>query len=200
MATARAGTQQPRGRGGDAANGSWKGFDHGHSNVAGVQRGGVRGRTATTNLTTPWRIAITVMIGSGLALVIVGLWHALAAEVGSRARLQSLEQIRAHHGSVQAYQVSLAAVAAGRLQDARRLVAIALALLLAGVLLTWWAPAAPADGPPAYLKVTHGDSTTCGALASADHGNIRLTVTGAHDPLLIPMDSVTSMTVAAACR
>jgi hypothetical protein len=156
------------------------------------------GRTATTALTTPWRAVVTITIGGGLALVIVGLWHALAAEVGSKARPQSLEQIRAHHASVQAYQVALAATAAERLQDARRLVAIALALLLAGVLLTWWAPAAPPD-PPAYLKVTHGGSSACGALASADDGSIRLTVTGAHDPLLIPLDSVTSMTVTAAC-
>jgi hypothetical protein len=156
------------------------------------------GRTATANLTTGWRAAVTVTIGGGLTLVIVGLWHALAAEVGSRARLQSLEQIRAHHASVQAYQVGLAAAAADRLQDARRLVAIALALLLTGVLLTWWAPAAPAD-PPAYLKITRTGGSVCGVLASADNGSIRLTAPGAHDPLVIPMATVTSMTVTAAC-
>jgi hypothetical protein len=156
------------------------------------------GRTTTTDLTTGWRAAVTATIGGGLALAIVGLWHALAAEAGSKTRLQSLDQIRTQYASVQAYQVGLAATAANRLQDARRLVATALALLLTGVLLTWWAPAAPAN-PPAYLKVTHGGTSTCGTLISADHGKIRLTVTGAHDPLAIPMNSVTSMTMTAAC-
>jgi hypothetical protein len=156
------------------------------------------GRTATTELTTPWRTAVTITIGGGIALAILGLWHALAAEAGSKTRLQSLNQIRAHHASVQAYQVGLAATAAERLQHARRLVAIALTLLLTGVLLTWWAPTAPTD-PPAYLTITHSNNNTCGALVSADGGTIRLTVTGAHNPLLIPMDSVTNMTITTAC-
>jgi hypothetical protein len=156
------------------------------------------GRTATTELTTPWRAAVTITIGGGLALVIVGLWHALAAEVGSKARLQTLEQIRANHASVEAYQVGLAAAAAHRLQDARRLVAIALTLLLTGVLLTWWAPTAPAN-PPAYLKVTSTGGTVCGVLASADGGIIRLNVTGTHDPVAVPVTTMTNMTVTTAC-
>jgi hypothetical protein len=112
--------------------------------------------------------------------------------------LQSLEQIRTQHASVQAYQVGLAATAAARLQYARRLVAIALALLLTGVLLTWWAPPAPAD-PPAYLNITRTNGSACGVLTSADNGNIRLTVPGAHDPLVISMTTVTSMTMTATC-
>jgi hypothetical protein len=70
----------------------------------------------------------------------VGLWHSLAAEVGARIRLHSLDDIRARHASVQAYQVGQAAAAGRRLQTARTLVATALALLLIGVFLTWWAP------------------------------------------------------------
>ena len=104
----------------------------------------LKGRTDTTNLTVPWRIAVTLAIGSGLALAIVGLWHALAAEVGARTRLHTLDDIRARHASVQAYQVGQAAAAGRRLQTARILVAAALGLLLIGVLLTWWAPATPA--------------------------------------------------------
>lgn len=117
------------------------------------------GRTATTTLALPWRIAVTVAIGAGLALAIVGLWHTLAAEVGARTRLHTLDDIRARYASVQAYQAGQAASAGRRLQTARTLVAAALGLLLTGVLLTWWAPAAPTK-PPAYLKVTRPGGTS----------------------------------------
>jgi hypothetical protein len=42
-------------------------------------------------MTIPWRIAVTLAIGAGLALPIVGLWHTLAAEVGANTRLYILE-------------------------------------------------------------------------------------------------------------
>jgi hypothetical protein len=44
-------------------------------------------------------MAVTLAIGGGLALAIVGLWHALAAEVGARTRLHTLalqQQARGH--------------------------------------------------------------------------------------------------------
>jgi hypothetical protein len=158
----------------------------------------VTGRTQATTLAVPWRIAVTVAIGAGLALAIVGLWHTLAAEVGARARVHTLEDIRARYASVQAYQVGQAAAAGRRLQVARALVAAALALLLAGVLLTWWAPAAPAT-PPAYLKVSRPGSVVCGTLDSANGGVLRLTVVGVHAPVAIPLTTVTNLAVTAAC-
>jgi hypothetical protein len=133
----------------------------------------LKGRTDTTDLAFPWRIAVTLAVGGGLALAIVGLWHALSAEVGARARLHTLDDIRARYASVQAYQVGQAAAASRRLQTARSLVAAALGLLLAGVLLTWWAPAAPAK-PTAYLKVTLSGGSMCGTLASVDGGHAAL--------------------------
>jgi hypothetical protein len=156
------------------------------------------GRSATTTLSLPWRIAVTLAIGAGLALAIVGLWHTLAAEVGARARLHTLDDIRARYASVQAYQVGQAAAAGRRLQTARTLVAAALGLLLTGVLLTWWAPAAHAR-PPAYLKVTRPGGTVCGILKSADGGTLRLTVTGMHQPVAIPLTTVTNLAVTPAC-
>jgi hypothetical protein len=156
------------------------------------------GQKTTTDLTFPWRVAVTLAIGWGLGLAILGLWHALAAEVGARTRLQSLEDIRARYASVQAYQVGLAAAAGHRLQAARTLSAAALGLLLTGVLLTWWAPRAPAD-PPAYLTVTRPGGIICGVLASADGGLLRVRVAGAHDPVTIPLSTVTNLAVATNC-
>lgn len=158
----------------------------------------VKGRTDTTALALPWRITVTLAIGAGLTLAITGLWHILAAEVGARARLLTLDDIRAQYASVQAYQVGQAAAAGRRLQTARALVAAALGLLLIGVLLTWWAPAAPAK-PPAYLKVARYGGTVCGVLESADGGTLRLTVPGVHEPVAIPLTTVTNLAVTPAC-
>jgi len=158
----------------------------------------LKGRADTTNLALPWRIAVTVAIGAGLALAILGLWHALAAEVGARTRLHTLDEIRAQYASVQAYQVGQAAAAGRRLQAARTLVAAALGLLLTGVLLTWWAPAAPTK-PPAYLKITRPGGTVCGTLNSADGGILRLTIAGAHAPVTIPLTTVTNLAVTPTC-
>jgi hypothetical protein len=158
----------------------------------------ITGRTATAQLTTPWRIAVTAAIGGGLALALIGLWLALAAEVGARIRLQTLDGIRARYASVQAYLVGQAAGAGQRLQTAKTLVALALGLLVTGVLLTWWAPAVP-KSPPAYLQVTSRGSTVCGTLQSADGGVVRLSVTGAHQPAAIPFSTVTNMAVVAGC-
>jgi hypothetical protein len=156
------------------------------------------GRTATTTMAIPWRVAVTLAVGGGLTLAIAGLWHTLAAEAGARTRMVTLDDIRARYASVQAYQVGQAAAADRRLQAARTLSAAALGLLLTGVLLTWWAPPA-ATAPPAYLKVTFPGGTACGTLQSADGGTLRLTVTGMHEPIAVPLTAITNLAVTAAC-
>jgi hypothetical protein len=159
----------------------------------------ITGRTSTTGIPVLWRIGVTAAIGGGLLLALAGLWIALAAEVGTRVRVQSLDQIRTGYASVQAYLVGQAKAAGERLQLARTLVGIALVLLVTGVLLTWWAPAAP-QSPPAYLKVAQkGGGSVCGTLQSADGGVLRLTVAGAHQPATVPLTSVTNLAVVASC-
>jgi hypothetical protein len=136
----------------------------------------VTGRTSATTLTAPWRAGVTLAIGGGLALAIVALWHALAAEAGARIRLLTLDAIRAEYASVQAYQVGQAAAAGRRLHTARILAAVAMALLLTGVLLTWWAPATRAT-PSASLNVTGTGVTTCRIVQPVGRGTLRLPVT-----------------------
>lgn len=100
----------------------------------------IKGRSTTADLPAWWRAAITVPIGLGLGLLVAGLWQALAAQAGAAPEALTLDQIHARYGSIQSFHVSTAARAAGPLALARRLVAVALALLLVGVTLTWWAP------------------------------------------------------------
>jgi len=158
----------------------------------------IQGRTATADLTAGWRAAVTALIGGGLVAAVVGLWQALSAEAGTRTATQTLADIHTRHASVLAYQVALAGVAGASLRRARNAVATALGLLLTGVMLTWWAPAAPAE-PPAYVVVHTADSTTCGKLSTADGGWLRISVAGAHEPAVIPLAAVRNLAVVASC-
>jgi hypothetical protein len=157
----------------------------------------IKGKDTTSALTTEWRVAVTVLLGGGLIVAVLGLWQVLGAQAGM-PKTVTLEQIHRSHTSVVAFEVAIAADAAGGIRRAQRLVAVALAMLIVGVFATWWAPA-PAAKPPAYLKVTYGEKTACGELRSADNGVVRLKVSGANDPVGIPVGTVTNMAVVAGC-
>jgi hypothetical protein len=158
----------------------------------------ITGRTATDDLTSGWRCALTLLIGGGLLLAMIGLWQALAAEAGTNSKMSTLQEIRKMHGTLEGYETHLAAVAARRLRWAQRAVATAVLVLLAGVAATWWAPPAPPT-PPAYLIVTQGVDVTCGVLESADGGRLRLNVPGTHEPVVIPLAQVTNLALTHAC-
>jgi hypothetical protein len=159
----------------------------------------IKGRDTTAGLPTSWRVLVTVLIGGGLALAVAGLWRVLAAQAGTRYRLSTRQDIRRTYGTVEAYQLAVADQATDTLHTGRRLVVAALVLLLGGVGASWWAPPAPTD-PPAYLKVTYSNTSACGVLRSADGGLIRLTVTGNHDPIAIPLTQITNLAVVARCE
>ncbi|RLK58769.1 hypothetical protein [Actinokineospora cianjurensis] len=154
----------------------------------------LQGRRATADLTPWWLLAVTVLIGGGLACCAAGLWRVLAAEAGSRTTTLTLADIHTRHGSVAAYQAALAVKAGKQLRQARGLVAVALCLLFAGTAATWWAPPAPK-----LLKVTHGGTTTCGPLQSADGGRVRITLPGTNAFSDIRFTDVTGIAVVPSC-
>jgi hypothetical protein len=158
----------------------------------------IKGRDTTSGLTGSWRATVTVLVGGGLLLAVVGLWQALAAEAGTDPKKQTLHDIRAGYGTLAAYQVHLADVAARRLQWGQRIVAAAVAFLLVGIAVTWWAPAA-APTRPAYIRVTYSHVRVCGALRSSGAGQLHLTVLGSRKPVDIPFPEITNLAVASSC-
>ena len=74
------------------------------------------------------------------------------------------------------YEAHLADSAAGQLQWGIRAAAAAIALLFAGIVVTWVAPAAAPSGPA--LVAVHGGAVTCGTLTPAPQGGLRLTIAG----------------------
>jgi hypothetical protein len=125
----------------------------------------IKGPSTTAGLATGWRFAVTLLLGGGLILAVVGLWLALAAEAGTDPEKQTLQDIRAAHGTLTGYEVHLAAKSADRLQWGRRIVAVAVLLLLAGIGVTWLAPSTT-PSPPAHINVGHG-KITCLTVAIA---------------------------------
>ncbi|WP_329171362.1 hypothetical protein [Streptomyces sp. NBC_01477] len=159
----------------------------------------VKGRTTAADLPVGWRLAVTVLIGGGLALAVAGLWHALAAQAGSRSLAVTLADIHREYGSLDAFHLATAIRAARLLTRARRAVALALACLFAGIALTWWAPGETAGHDSGRLRVTYGTGTVCGTFVSSGGDVLRLAVAGQSAPAAVPLAGVTSITPVAAC-
>ena len=158
----------------------------------------IKGRDTTAGLADGWRATVTVLIGGGLLLAVVGLWQALAAEAGTDPKKQTLQSIRNLHGTLTAYEVHLAAQAARRLEWGRRAVAGAVVFLLAGIAVTWWAPSAT-PSTSAYIAVTSGHTTTCGTPQPASPGQLRLLVPGSHHLIVLPFSQITTLAVTTSC-
>jgi hypothetical protein len=166
----------------------------------------VSGRTTVAELSTGWRAAVTTAVGGSLVLIVWALWVTLTVEAGGRrVRTLTLEEMLGNrHATVAAFQAAESRQARNALHRAGTAGAAALILLLAGILLTWWAPAAPKT-PPAQVLVTRTDPaggdgpTSCGALLSADGGQIRLAVAGRHDPVVVPLSGIANLTVVGVC-
>ncbi|HEY8044963.1 MAG TPA: hypothetical protein VIF35_11905 [Streptosporangiaceae bacterium] len=158
----------------------------------------IKGRDTAGGLAPGWRAVITILIGGGLALAIVGLWQALGAEAGTNVKPEDLDDIRRENKTLDVYLLGLARGAARKLQWGRYTVAAALICLLAGIIVTWWAPAQPA-APPAYLRVARGSVITCGTPRGTSHGVVRLSPPGGQPPVTIPLAQITGITVTASC-
>jgi hypothetical protein len=159
----------------------------------------IKGRDTTAGLATSWRILITLLIGGGLALAVAGLWRVLAAQAGTRYRLSTRHDLHRTYGTLEAYHVALADQATSDLHTGRRLVLAALAFLLAGIGVSWWAPPTPTD-PPAYLKVTSHHTSACGTPHSTENGQLQLTVTGTPHPITIPLTQISNLAIVTTCN
>lgn len=157
----------------------------------------IKGPTAAQDLTTWWRLGLTVLLGGGLLLAVLGLRSALDAAAGTSVRF-SYDQMRKEYGTVRQFEVASARRAVDTLARARRLVGYALGLFIVALVVWWWAPPAPAS-PPARLAVETSDGTVCGTLETADQAEFRIQVNGTSVPRVIPFADVSNARIVAAC-
>src|SRR5262249_53569340 len=64
----------------------------------------IRGPEAASDLTTKWRIILTILAGGGIAVAIYGLWRALKAAAGL-PQTQQFGEITGRYGSVVGYEI-----------------------------------------------------------------------------------------------
>jgi MFS family permease len=159
----------------------------------------IKGPESANDLTTGWRIAITILGGGGIAVAILGLWSALKASAGLPKK-QEFDVVVADYGSVLGFEVAQADKAAGELHWARRALLLALPLLGAALICWWWAPTKP-TAPPAYVEVDRSSTSNpvCGTLVSGDNGHLRVQVAGEENPTTIDYPDVTNIRLKASC-
>ena len=158
----------------------------------------IKGPESAADLTTHWRVLITILAGGGIAVAIFGLWQALKASAGL-PKMQKLDSIVAERGSVLAWEIHQADNAAGQLRFARGALMVSLPLLGAALIFWWWAPKKPSS-PPASVEVSRMDGDpVCGTLKSGDNGHLVVQVAGDENPTTIPYAAVKNVGLKASC-
>jgi hypothetical protein len=156
----------------------------------------IKGPQAASDLTTGWRIVLTLLTGAGLALAVVGLWLALRAAAGAPGSVSYPDIVR-RFGGVRQFEVACARRASDALRWAKVTMACSLSLLLLAIFAWWWAPTRPAPAP--RLQISVGGSPVCGKLLSADGQQFRVQVDGEAGPRTIPFNRVENVRVGPSC-
>jgi hypothetical protein len=156
----------------------------------------IKGPQAASDLTTGWRIVITLLTGAGLALTVAGLWLALRAAAGAPGSVSYPDIVR-RFGGVRQFEVACARRASDALRRAKLIMACSLSLLALAIFAWWWAPSRPAPAP--RLQISVGGSTVCGTLLSADGQQFRVQVDGEAGPRTIPFNRVENVRVGPFC-
>lgn len=157
----------------------------------------LKGPGSAQELTTSWRVLLSVLAGVGLAAAIVGLWLALRGAAGSPGRV-NYAQVRATYGGVRQMEIAAAGRASEMLRWARVAVGVALVLLGAAAITSWWAPSKSSE-PAAFIKVATAASSVCGELRSADQQQVQVQVAGESTVRTIAFNDVTNLFVVATC-
>lgn len=157
----------------------------------------LKGPEAASDVTTGWRIALTILALGGLLAAIAGLWLALQAAAGTPAKLD-LTEVVARYGGVRQFEVAAALTASAQLRLARFVIAGSLLLFVAAIGTWWWAPPKPAQ-PPALISITTPGGTVCGTLISADSGTFAVQRANTSGQVPVPFGTASNVQIVASC-
>jgi hypothetical protein len=157
----------------------------------------LKGPDAASDVTTGWRIALTILALGGLLAAIAGLWLALQAAAGTPATL-TLTDIVARYGGVRQFEVACAQAASARLRVARLVVAGSLLLFVAAIGTWWWAPPSPAR-PAGLITITTPGGVVCGSLVGACDGAFSVQLANGSGQVTVPFGTATNVQIASSC-
>ena len=157
----------------------------------------LKGPGAASDVTTGWRIALTILALGGLLAAIAGLWLALQAAAGTPAKL-NLTEVVAKYGGVRQFEVASALAASVQLRLARFVIAGSLLLFVAAIGTWWWAPPTPAQ-PPALISITTPRGAVCGTLISAYGGTFTVQQANTSGQVRVPFGTATNVQIVASC-
>lgn len=157
----------------------------------------LKGPSAASDVTTGWRIALTVLALGGLLAAIAGLWLALQAAAGTPSKL-NLTEVVARYGGVRQFEVACALAASAQLRLARLMVAGSLLLFAAAIGTWWWAPAGPAQ-LPGLISITTPRGTVCGTLIGGNGRAFTVRLANASGQVQVPLGAATSVQIVASC-
>lgn len=156
----------------------------------------IKGPDAASDITTGWRVALTVFALGGLLAAIAGLWLALQAAAGTPAKL-NLTKVVAVYGGVRQFEVACAQSASNQLRAARLLVAVSLLLFATAIGTWWWAP--PPAQAPGLISLTTPAGAVCGTLISGGDGAFTVQQANAAGRVTVPFKTVQNVQVVISC-
>lgn len=154
----------------------------------------IKGPEDVAKLDSDARLALTVILGLGLAVAIIGLWKMLGAAAGT-PKVTTLPAMVEEFGSVKGAQIAAADKAATQLKWGQRFVVVALALLITGLGVWWWSSPAPKH----QVIVTEGNKTYCGELQSGDQQTLVIKVDGEKKNREIALGDIENLSVKDEC-
>jgi hypothetical protein len=157
----------------------------------------IKGPSAANDITVGWRLALTLLVGGGLAAAIAGLWQALRAAAGAPS-VVDYTQIVERYGGMRQFEAACAAKAAQGLRWAKGLVATSLILLGAAVITWWWAPPQPAPAT-GDVQVQVFGRVICGTLLGGDHHGLEIQVSGDSTPVRVPLAATQNLQIVSSC-
>jgi hypothetical protein len=157
----------------------------------------IKGPDTAAGLPAVWRVLVTVLVSGGIVMAVLGLWLTVTAEAGTRPKSETLQDIRARYLSLTNYEVYLAGLAGRRLTRGVATAGVALVLLIAGIVVSWLAPAASQQA--GFLTVTYGKVSACGVAQASPAGELILAGPDGKETTTIPLTRVTSITPTAEC-
>jgi hypothetical protein len=157
----------------------------------------LKGPEAANDVTTGWRIALTILALGGLLAAIAGLWLALQATAGTPAKL-NLNEVVGTYGGVRQFEVATALAASRQLRLARRVIAGSLLLFVAAIGTWWWAPP-KAVQPPALISITTPTGTVCGTLIKANENAFAVQQPNTSGQTPVPFNTAINIKIVASC-